>query len=97
MTTNLFITILTIGSLVSSLLTEALKKGFKNISTNIIALVNAGIVGLAGTIIAYILMEIPFTPQNIACLVLIIFCVWIGSMVSYDKLMQTLSQIKNVK
>ena len=97
MTTNLFITILTIGSLASSLLTEALKKGFKGMSSNVIALINAIIVGLAGTTAAYILMEIPFNAQNITCMLLMVLCVWIGSMVSYDKLLQTIAQINALK
>ena len=94
MTLTLFLTLLTTGSLVSSLLTEALKKGFKDISTNIIALINAAVVGLLGTIAAYILLSVPFNPQNITCLILMIVCVWLGSMVGYDKVVQTIAQIK---
>lgn len=94
MNITLFITLFTIGSMVSSLLTEALKKSFKDMSTNIIALIDAGVVGILGTAGAYILMGVPLTLPNIVCLILMVFCIWIGSMVGYDKVLQTISQIK---
>lgn len=97
MTVTTFLTIVTIGSLVSSLLTEALKKSFQNMSTNVIALINAAIVGMLGTSATYILVGIEWNLQNIVCLVLMVFCVWLGSMVGYDKVIQTILQIKNIK
>lgn len=97
MTVTTFLTIVTIGSLVSSLLTEALKKSFQNMSTNVIALINAAIVGMLGTSATYILVGIEWNVQNIVCLVLMVFCVWLGSMVGYDKVIQTILQIKNLK
>ena len=94
MTITLFLSLFTIGSAVSSLLTEALKKAFVHVSTNIIALVDAVIVGAFGTYVAYILMDVPLTSQNIICIVLMAICVWVGSMVGYDKVIQTISQIR---
>lgn len=97
MTVTVFLTLFTMGSMVSSLLTEALKKAFKNISTNIIALINAAIVGLFGTAAAYIMMDIEWNAQNIVCLFLMVACIWIGSMVSYDKVKQTIEQFTWLK
>ena len=94
MTIELFLFLFTIGSLVSSLLTEALKKLNKALSTNVIALIDAAMVGLGGTVSAYVLMDIPWTPVNIVCMILMTFCVWIGSMIGYDKVMQTIAQLK---
>ena len=94
MTIELFLFLFTIGSLVSSLLTEALKKLNKTLSTNIIALIDAVMVGFGGTISAYVLMGIAWTPVNIVCMILMTFCIWIGSMIGYDKVMQTLAQLK---
>lgn len=94
MTVTLFIFLFTIGSMVSSLLTEALKKAFTYMSTNIIALVDAVVVGCLGTLSAYVLMGVEWSLSNIVCLVLMAFCIWIGSMVGYDKVLQTISQIK---
>ena len=97
MTITIFLYIFTIGSLASSLLTEALKKTFKNMASNVIALINAFVVGFLGTIAAYILMGVAWTPQNIVCIFLMVACVFVGSTVGYDKVLQTVMQIKNPK
>ena len=93
MTIQLFMFLFTIGSVVSSLLTEAIKQAFKNISTNIIALVNAIIVGIIGTVFAYVLMGISFSLINSICIVLMAVCIWVGSMIGYDKVKQTIEQL----
>ncbi len=94
MTIELFIFMFTIGALISSLLTQAVKKAFKSVSTNILALIDAIAVGVIGMIIAYILMGIPFTLPNIVCIILMSVCIWVGSMIGYDKVIQTIEQIK---
>ena len=94
MTIELFIFLFTVGSAASSLLTQAMKKCLKDLSCNMIALADAAIVGMGGTLAAYILMDIPFTPKNIVCLVLMTFCLFIGSTVGYDKVLQTIAQIR---
>lgn len=94
MSITIFMALFTIGSMAASLLTEAIKKGFMETSTNMIALINAAVVGGLGTAGAYILLGIPFTLNNIICLVLMIVCIWIGSMIGYDKVMQTIDQIE---
>ena len=43
------------------------------------------------------LKNIPWTTNNIICLVLMGVAVWIASMVGYDKLLQLLKQIADVK
>ena len=101
MTANLFIIILTIGSSVSSLLTEAIKNSLKDsgkkISANLIALMNAIVIGCGGTALSYHFLEIPWTANNIICLVLMSACVWISEMVGYDKIIQLVDQIKGNK
>lgn len=94
MTIQLFLFLFTIGSLISSLATEAIKKAFESVSSNVIALIDAVLIGIVGTVFAYILMGIPFTLANDICIVLMAACIWIGSMVGYDKVMQTINQIK---
>ena len=93
MTITLFMTLFTIGSAVSALLTEAVKKAAP-LSTNIVALIDAVIVGLFGTTAAYVLMGVTFTPQNFICIILMTICIWVGSMIGYDKVIQTISQIR---
>lgn len=94
MTIEIFLFLFTIGSLISSLLTEAIKKMDLNMSVNIIALIDAVVVGLLGTIAFYLIMGIVWTPTNIVCIFLMTFCIWIGSMIGYDKVMQTIAQLK---
>lgn len=97
MTVTLFMTIIVVASMVASLLTEAIKKAYENAkkeySANIIALVNAIVVGCGGTAVVYMLLNIPWTVNNIICLILMGVAVWIGAMIGYDKVIQTIQQI----
>lgn len=93
MTIKIFIVLFTIGSLVSSLFTQALKRGFKDAPSNILALLSALIVGAGGMICYYIINDVVFTLQNLVYTFLMAVCIWMGSMVGYDKIMQLLSQI----
>lgn len=98
MTITLFIILAAICCAVSSLLTEGIKQWFKNkseknYSANLIALINAAVVGCGGTAIAYVLLGVPFVLPNILCLVLMCAVVWLGSMIGYDKVIQLTKQI----
>lgn len=94
MTIDLFIYLFTIGSAVSSLLTQAVKKALPNVSSNILALVDSVAVGVIGTFFAFILLDITFTAKSIVSIVLMAVCIWIGSMLGYDKVTQTIKQLK---
>ena len=98
MSITLFITMFTVGAAASALLTEAVKKFYANAgkecSPNVIALVDAVVIGAGGTAVVYMLMDIPWTVNNIICLMLMAVCVWIGSMIGYDKIIQLLKQIE---
>ena len=97
MTITLFITILTIGGALTALITEAIKKVYANMnkqySPNIIALINAIVVGGGGTAVVYMLNGIDWSVNNIICLVLMAMAVWISSMLGFDKVLQTVNQI----
>ena len=101
MTITLFITVLTLGSAITGLLTEAIKKAYdnaqKDYSANVIALVDAIVVGMGGTAVCYMLMGIPWTVNNVICMILMALAVWIGSMIGYDKLLQLLKQIADIE
>ncbi len=101
MTVTLFISIFTFGSMVAGLLTEAIKKMYENAgkeySSNVIALVDAIVVGGLGTAIAYMLMGVDWTVNNIICIFLMVVCVWMGAMLGYDKIIQLLNQLKATK
>lgn len=97
MTTTMFILLLTIGSVGSGLLTEAIKTWCKNAnkgySPNIIALINSAVFGIVGGVLAYLSYDIPFTADNIIMLVGLTLCDWIGCMIGYDKVIQSINQI----
>ena len=94
MTIELFIFLFTVGSSAASLLTQALKKAFTNLSSNMLALASAFIVGIFGTVSAYILMDIVIDAKSIVCVPLMCICIAVGSMVGYDKVLQTIGQLK---
>jgi len=100
MTITLFVTLFTVGATLAGLFTEAIKKAYQNAgkqySANIIALIDSVVVGGLGTAAAYMLMGIPWTVNNVICLLLMMVVVWLASMLGYDKIAQMLEQIKNV-
>ena len=95
MSISLFITILTILSIVTSLFTEAFKKVLDNkkYSTNLLVAVISIIVGLGGGIIVYILAGIAFSLVNVTALILLAPTVWLVATLGYDKVIQTIQQI----
>ena len=101
MTLTLFMALLVILAVCVSLITEAVKKflddaGIKY-SANIVVLIVAVIVGAGGTALMYLFMGIAFTPPNIVGMVLMAVAVWVGAMVGYDKVIQMIEQLKNLK
>lgn len=100
MTITLFISLFTIGSLVCGIITEAIKKTYQNAqkeySANVIALVDAIVVGGFGTMAAYMLIGIPWTTNNIICLLLMCVTIWLGATLGFDKVKQTLEQISQI-
>lgn len=98
MTTALFITLLTVFATVTGLVTEAVKKLFeskeKPYASNLIATIVACVVGIGGTAAYYVLFKVPFDAQNIVCMILMGVATAVGSMTSYDKVVQAIEQIK---
>lgn len=101
MTITLFMTLIVVLAIAVSLLTEAVKKFFEGTkvtySSNVVVLIISIVVGIGGTAMAYISLGIAFTPPNIVCMVLMAVAVWVGSMLGYDKVLQMVEQIKNIK
>ena len=100
MTITLFIILLTAFAAITGVCTECLKKlldenGVKYAS-NLLAFVIACIVGIGGTAIYYVLSEIAFTSANVICMILMGLAVSVGSMVGYDKIVQTVEQLKSL-
>ncbi len=101
MSIQLFATLLIILCAISTLLTEAIKRWLENMkknpSANLIAIIDAVVVGGGGLTAAYIWLGIAFTLPNILAIVVMIFAVGIGSMIGYDKVIQLVSQLKGEK
>lgn len=98
MSVSLFIAIFVGGGLVNILLTQAIKQFYYNrneaASPNIIALINAIIVGGGGTAFAYSLLGIKWSLNNILCLIAMMLFVWMGSMIGYSKILETYRQFR---
>ena len=84
----------TFGSAIASLFTEATKKAFPSISNNILAFINAVIIGFAGSLCAFVFLNISLDVKNVLSAILMSICVWLGSMLGYDKVIQTIKQLK---
>lgn len=98
MSVSLFIALFVGGGLVNILLTQAIKQFYYNrkqsASPNVIALINAIIVGGGGTAFAYMLLDVQWTINNILCLAAMMLFVWMGSMIGYSKILETYRQFR---
>lgn len=96
MSATVFLTLLSAFSIISSLITECIKKivtDKANLSYNIIALIVAMVVGICGCLIYYQLNAIPYHINNIIYMFLMGLASGLCSMVSYDKVKQTIEQV----
>lgn len=96
MTTTTFLILLFAFSAISGLVTEAIKKladDKTNLSYNLVALVVALVVGGVGCMLYYQLNSVAFTVNNIIYAVLMGLASGLGSMVSFDKVKQTIIQL----
>ena len=100
MTVELFLVLLTVLSVLTSLFAEGIKKFLDSMkleyASNILVLIVAVLVGGIGTAVFYLWNDIAFTSLNIICLFLMMCANWLGAMIGYDKVMQAIKQIKGV-
>ena len=98
MTTTTFLMLLSTFSIISGLVTEAIKKILTekaNLSYNLLALIVALIVGGVGCGIYYQLNGILFTINNVIYMILMGLASGLVAMTSYDKVKQMVLQITN--
>lgn len=98
MTTTMFLILLSAFSVISGLVTEAVKKlanDKANLSYNLIALIIALIIGSVGTAVYYQLNGILFDINNIIYMILMGLASGLVSMIGYDKVKQAILQITN--
>lgn len=101
MTIETFTALLAVFAILTSLITEGVKNALstfnKKYPSNIIVLVVSMFVGGIGTCIFYIWNDYAWTGKNIIWIFLMTGANWLGSMFGYDKIIQTITQIKMVK
>ncbi|MGM9551515.1 MAG: hypothetical protein ACI3XA_04600 [Clostridia bacterium] len=100
MTFTLFIALVMAFSVVTSYTTEGVKKVLDGLyisyASNMAVLIVSAVVGIAGTSVAYVLLGIPFTAENIICIVLMTIAVWLSAMLGYDKVLQMIEQFRKL-
>ena len=99
MTVQIFLMLLMVFSVATSLITQVLKKFLDEINikyaSNIIVLVVAVVVGICGMVSYYILNGIEFSAANVIYVLLITVANWLSAMVGYDKVVQAINQMKS--
>lgn len=99
MTFDKFLILLAIASVVTSLLTEAIKIFLDSLkikyASNIVVLVVSVLVGGLGTVAYYLLCDLSWTATDVIYIVLMVVANWLCSMLGYDKVMQAITQLKN--
>lgn len=101
MTFELFTVLLSVFSIFTSRITQAVKLLLDSLkidyASNLVVLGVSIFVGGIGTLCAYIIMGIPCTVTNLVFLFLMIIANWIVAMLGYDKVMQSIIQAKKCK
>ena len=96
MNVTTFLILLSAFSVLSGLVTEAVKKVVNdkaNLSYNIVALVVALIIGCVGCAIYYQLNAIVFTTNNVIYMILMGLASGLTATVGYDKVKQAIEQV----
>lgn len=101
MTVENFLILLTVLSIITGLFTEGIKKFLdslnKKYASNIVVLFVTILVVGGGTIVFYLWNDYAWTTLNIVCIFLMIAANWLGAMLGYDKIIQTIVQLKQLK
>lgn len=100
MTVEVSLIILAACAVITSLLTEGIKKFLNeikiNYATNILVLIIALVVGCGATALYYVNYQVPFNALNSVYLALMGIANWLGAMLGYDKVRQAIEQIGKV-
>lgn len=98
---EVFLIGLMVVSTLTGITTEAVKRMLLALKINYQANVLSGIIAVvlsAGVGVGYILITgAIFTAQNIISVIALAFMSWLSAMVGYDKVIQVIDQIKNIK
>lgn len=96
MTFTLFCSLLLGLGTVTTLVVEFIKSvldGYKKTyNTQTVSLLSGIVIGAIGTVVAYIMMGIPFTPMGIVFVIFETIAVMIGAQLGYDKVVSVLKE-----
>lgn len=96
MNVNTFLALLLSFSVISSLVTEGIKEMLsdkENISYNIMALIVSIIIGGCGTLLFFYFKDVVFAVGHVIYAILMGLATGLCSMVGYDKVKQTVTQL----
>lgn len=98
MTGDVFLLLVSVFSAVTGLVTQAVKTFLdkQNVQyvTDLVVLFVAAVVGGCGTLVYYMINDVPCTGNNIAFIFLMVIANCIGAMVGYDKIVEMVGQFK---
>jgi heme A synthase len=99
MTVETFLMLLTVCSVATGLVTEAVKKFLTSINvkyvSNVVVLVVSIFIGGGVVTVFYVLNEAIASNNQFIFTILMIVLNWLGSMIGYDKIIQTITQFKD--
>lgn len=88
-------------SVLTGLMTEAIKKVMdehnKTYRANTLAGIVAVLLSVAVGVAYVVIADIGITSQIVVCIVALVFMSWLSAMVGYDKVIQAISQFKTTK
>lgn len=101
MSFDVFTLLLLVVSVLTGLFTEGIKKFLQERNKTYYANALAGYVSLALSLIVsvgyLILVEVAFNAKMAVWIIALMLLSWLGSMVGYDKVIQTITQLKSNK
>ena len=92
-----FLTLLFVFSIISSLVTEAVKQLKQNFSSSLMALIVALIVGCGGSLVYFYLTGTGFTPTSVLFSILLGLASGLCSTVGYDKVKDVVNEVGKLK
>lgn len=84
---------LTICAVMTSLITEAVKKTVKTDKPNIVALIVSGVTGIGIPVGYLVLNHMTITAQDVVYIIAMVVLTWLCATLGYDKVMQAIMQI----
>lgn len=98
MTVDIFLSLLAIFAILTSVITEGVKKFLDSVNvvyaSNVVVLIVSILVGGAGMVVFYLWNRYEWTSLHIICIFLMVVANWLSSMIGYDKVKQAIEQLK---